>query len=181
MNSKSVFIHRIDRSDRIYFVNEAWVNFADSNEAQGLGDRVIGTPIWEYLDGAEVKSIYREILLDLRRNLWNRPLTIPFRCDSPVVRRELRMEIRPLENGAVEFRSILEEETPRSRIALIDSHTPRSAHSIKLCAWCRSVRHGDRWITLEQAFEILQPFLQEPLPQISHGICPNCRSQAQSR
>ena len=178
---KQTYIHRVDQADRICFVNDAWTDFADENGAPGLGDHVIGTPIWDYLTGEEVQSTYRAIVKDIRDNQRKQPFTIPYRCDSPGLKRELQMEIRLLENGAIEFRSTLEKEVSRAPAPLIDAKVPRSQSSIKLCAWCRRVRYGAQWLELEEALEILQPFLQQPLPRITHGICPECRHRLQSK
>lgn len=45
---------------------------------------------------------------------------------------------------------------------------------VRLCAWCRKVRHGGAWIHLEE-------FLHRGLEfGTTHGICPGCREQAVS-
>jgi len=44
---------------------------------------------------------------------------------------------------------------------------------LRVCAWCRKVGHGDKWITLEAYFaEGLQI-------GTTHGICPECRKKVE--
>lgn len=42
---------------------------------------------------------------------------------------------------------------------------------LRMCAWCRRIGHGDRWMTLEDYFA-------EGLKiGTTHGICPECRKK----
>jgi hypothetical protein len=39
---------------------------------------------------------------------------------------------------------------------------------LHVCAWCRKIEYGSRWLTLEDHF------LQQTGHQATHGICPDC-------
>jgi len=43
---------------------------------------------------------------------------------------------------------------------------------LRVCAWCRKIRHGDRWISLEE-------FLASGFAtRTTHGMCPECAERA---
>jgi hypothetical protein len=45
MKERPVYNHRIASDDRIEFVNEAWIQFAEDNESPMLAHQVIGTSL----------------------------------------------------------------------------------------------------------------------------------------
>jgi hypothetical protein len=44
---------------------------------------------------------------------------------------------------------------------------------VVLCAWCRRVRHDDRWLSLEA-------FLAQHRAATSHGLCPDCERRLEA-
>ncbi len=46
---------------------------------------------------------------------------------------------------------------------------------LRICAWCKKLEHNDEWIPIEIYFK--KKFKTES----SHGICPTCFEQAQSK
>ena len=43
---------------------------------------------------------------------------------------------------------------------------------LRVCAWCRKIQHGDRWITLEEY--LASGFAT----RTTHGMCPECAERA---
>jgi hypothetical protein len=43
-----------------------------------------------------------------------------------------------------------------------------------MCGWCKRVAIGDAWMEVEDAVSELRLFERKVLPDISHGICPDC-------
>lgn len=43
---------------------------------------------------------------------------------------------------------------------------------LRVCAWCRKIQHGDRWITLEEY--LASSFAT----RTTHGMCPECAERA---
>ena len=84
-----VFEYEIDASDVITQVNRHWEEFAEANDAPGLGARVVGTWLWKHFAGMEVKYIYRTLLERVRES--GQSVSIPFRCDSPELRRRMSL------------------------------------------------------------------------------------------
>ena len=166
-------VYHIDASDVFCHTNEAWRCFAVENQ----GDRimsVIGRSLWEFIQGDEVRHLYREILSDLRRR--GGTSTFPFRCDAPKLARELSMQIRSLADGSIEFQSTLIRswpQTPRPVSTAMSTSVSSSAPLLQMCSWCKQVKVGDQWKDADVAIAELGLFVTTP-PQITHGICKKC-------
>ncbi len=167
-------IYRINRDDKIEFVNDAWSRFAFENDAVRLTDRIIGTSLWDHIVGPDVTQIYRDLLWRIRTQLVS--ATLPFRCDSPVLARVMQLVVIPLEREAVEFQATLHSEAPHPKAIelLRHGHVAASGPFIRMCAWCKAIAINGNWKPLEEAVESEACLLQEPFPQITHAICDPC-------
>lgn len=170
------FEYVIDANDLITQVNEAWRAFARENDGAGLGDAVVGSWLWQHFAGIEVKHLYRVLLERVRAG--RKPVTIPFRCDAPELRRYMMLEIMPLPDNSVRFSSWVEEAEARPRIYLLEAGRPEDPNEfLRMCAWCKRVGKGeDGWQELEDALTDQEVLMREPLPKITHGVCPECQS-----
>jgi hypothetical protein len=172
--SAELFVQVIDAADRFTEVNDRWVTFAAENASPHLTrDTVLGRPLWDFITGEETRQLYRGVLTNVRRT--GRTVELPFRCDSPRVRRFLRMAISPLPDGSVRFEIRAEREEPREPVFLLDPAARRSDELVTICAWCKHVRlpHGE-WVATENAVHRLRLFERELMPSLSHGMCPSC-------
>lgn len=169
-----IYTHTIDGTDRIESANEEWFTFAAENDAPELTtSEVVGRPIWDFIDGAETRHLFRVLIEKVRAGKDLRGL--PFRCDSPGLRRYMEMDIVGLDGGGVRFDSVLLREEHRVPVRAFDRNTPRSERFLTLCSWCRRIRIGtDRWLEVEEAVKVLNLFGDEDQPQITHGICKDC-------
>jgi hypothetical protein len=159
--------YRIDRTDVIRVIGGSWLDFAESNGAQGLD--VVGRSLWDFVSGAEVVETYRALLRQVR---GGKPASFTFRCDSPDRRRWYRMRIDEV-GETVEFRSVLLADEPRDWMPLIDAGLGRSDELLRLCSWCARFQVGD-WVEPEVAVRRLRLLERASLPQITHGMCPSC-------
>lgn len=72
-------------------------------------------------------------------------------------------------------------EEQRSPVRLLDAGAPRSEEVLPVCAWCRRIRlEGEEWVEIEDAAGRFDLFGSDPLPRISHGICPDCEKRVES-
>ncbi|RMF84814.1 MAG: hypothetical protein D6736_18575 [Nitrospinota bacterium] len=170
----SPFIHRIDAEDRIIFVNEAWLAFAQQNDASHLTrEAVLGQPLWCFIAGEETQHLYTLLLSQVRSTGQRR--WIPFRCDSPDRRRFMEMEIALCAPGEVQFTSWLLREEVRPPLPLFEAKQERSPTLLTLCSWCKKVKISPtEWIEVEEAIRRLDLFADPHPPRITHGICPSC-------
>jgi hypothetical protein len=178
MNSPSSerlsYVYQISPDDVIEFVNDAWLRFAVENGSPKLSQEVIGTSIWNHISGQSVVQLSRDLLAKVRESGCE--VTIPFRCDSPWIRRFMWMNIAPLAQGRIEFRTWIEQEEPYKKpIQLLDPAVPRDdANLVRMCAWCKKIDVEGEWFEIENAIAYLRLFDFPTLPAITHGICKGC-------
>jgi PAS fold len=171
------FIYRVDAQNRLTDANAAWYDFARENGSHALdSESVIGCPLWDFISDQETRHLFQIVLAKVRQT--GRPVTLSYRCDAPDLRRFMQLEIRPLAEAGVEFCSRIVRQESRPHVALLDDTAPRTDTFLNMCAWCKKVALPDEsWVEVEQAVERLKLFEEPVLPQISHGICPACKSE----
>ncbi len=168
--------YRVDSLDCIVWVDPSWVEFARSNGAPELGaDRILGHRLSEFVSGDEVRHLWGLVLQRVREE--ERPVTLPFRCDSPDRRRFMELDLAPLGDGRVELRARLLREEARDRVALLDSRVPRSDDVLPICSQCKRIQTPeDEWIEVEEGIQELDLFGAGLLPRLTHGLCDPCHA-----
>jgi hypothetical protein len=159
-------------------VNRTWSRFAEENGAPELaGEQLLGEPIWRYVDGGDVTRIYRELFGRVRQQRVE--VVVPFRCDSPDVRREMLMKVLPQENNSLEIHCITKSVV---RLSVPDDEeeaffSGASTELLRICAWCKSLYWEDRWIAIEAAINRLNLLCRRNPPPLTHTICTDCSEQ----
>jgi hypothetical protein len=167
------FIYRIDARDQVNFVTADWLAFAKDNEAQHLSaETVQGESLFSFIDDSETRHLYKSIIDKVRRTQAS--VTVPFRCDSPGLRRFMVLHISPLPHGAIQFEGRLIREEPREHVPLLDADSARNGELIVSCSWCKRIEVDGAWLEVEEAVRRLELFHEPLLPQITHGICGDC-------
>jgi hypothetical protein len=171
--SHPTFIHTVDQNDLILDVNDNWLRFAQENEAPHLTRQaVVGRSLWDFIAGPETPHIYQLLMRQVRQG--QQRVVFTYRCDSPTLRRYMQMEIVPASRQALEFRNYLLREERRDRVRLLEPTTERNYELLHMCSWCNRVRCDETWLSVEEAVNYLGLFGAPELPQITHGICPDC-------
>jgi len=170
------FLYRVDAEDRIRFVSAEWLEFARENAAPDLvRDAVVGRSLWEFVAGGEAQHLYRLLFESARRGQGT--IRIPFRCDSPTIRRFMELTIDPAPDETLDLCGSILREEPRPRVALLDPSSPRGDEFVLICSWCKRIRVApDVWDEAEQAIRTLGLFGATVLPGLSHGICDTCEA-----
>lgn len=167
------FIHTVDANDVLTDVNDHWLRFAQQNDAPHLTRQVvIGHSLWDFIAGFETPHLYKLMMQQVRQS--QRRLVFTYRCDSPNFRRYMQMEIVPLAHQGLEYRNYLLREEPRDRVRLLDPTIGRNQELLMMCSWCNRVHCDNVWLPVEDAVKTLGLFALSELPQITHGICPDC-------
>lgn len=170
----------VDDHNRIVEVDEAWLRFARENDAPHLDrEAVVGKSLWDFIADLETRIIYDAILDRVR----HAPLCVrlPFRCDSPAVRRFMELEIIPLNPGHVAFNSRLLRREKRPPLHLLQPDRRRADRMLIMCGWCKKIElSAVEWVEAEEGVARLGLFDQPLLPRISHGICPSCNERLHS-
>ncbi|MFN0207068.1 MAG: hypothetical protein ACKVS6_12265, partial [Planctomycetota bacterium] len=168
-----VFAYRVDANNRLVSVSSDWLSFARENQASHLSaDAVIGQPLFQFVTGKETQLLYQMTIDRVRQT--QRTVVIPFRCDSPSVRRFMELVISPCPNGHVQFTGRIIREEVREAVPLLDPSVSRTDEFLVVCSWCRRVEVSGCWLEVELAVKRLQLFDHTYLSQISHGICADC-------
>lgn len=164
----------VDECNRIESIDEAWSSFAKRNKAQALtGDATLCQDINSFISCKKSQELYDMLMHTVRTK--KKVIEFPFRCDSPEVRRFMRMEMIPLDNEKIAFKSSLEREEAREPLALLDISTERTIKIITICSWCKRIKQDElHWLSTEDAVEHMGLFGKKTLPMLSHGICPGC-------
>ncbi|MBK1633104.1 hypothetical protein CKO31_20585 [Thiohalocapsa halophila] len=167
------FVHRIDADDRICFVNDSWLAFATENDWPDGAPAVLGSPLMSYIADAKTRHIYR-LLID-RVRATGHPLQFRYRCDSPDLRRFMEMRMSSKAEGEVELRSRVLRLEGRDPIPVLDTTQPRhSGNPLQICSWCKAIYAQATWLNLEEAMHTLDVLSDAVLPELTHGICPDC-------
>jgi hypothetical protein len=169
-------VYHVDQEDRLTHMNAAWDCFARENDGAAIvATEVIGTFLWGHVVGVEVRHIYETLMQKVRRG--SQALSFCYRCDSPNMRRRMRMTIRPLPRlGHIEFYSEILNIEVRAPINLLAETNEQSRKMLSMCSWCKKIETPAGWIEVEDAVKVLGLLEIEELPRISHGICPDCLS-----
>jgi hypothetical protein len=166
--------YRLDETNRIQFINEAWCEFAVQNGAEKLNvDYIVGNLIWKFIAGKEVQQLYDLIFKAVRKA--QKDAVFSFRCDSPAYRRYLHLTVSPLPDGALMLSTEQIREVSRSAVPLLDLDTARGEQYLTICSWCIKARlPSKKWVELEEAINYFDILGRKDFPKLTHGICLEC-------
>jgi len=166
--TRDVVAYRIDARDSIIGVNDAWDAFARANNAPELAGTAVGLSVLDCITGVELGVLWRDLLARARTGVV---LSLPYRCDSPGIRRYLELTITPHADGQLAFESVTRVAEARPPESLLAAPTVEGA-AILTCGWCRRI-WASEWLEVEEAV-IRLSLLESDLPPINHGLCPEC-------
>ncbi len=166
------FVLHVDADSRIFHVNEAWLAFGRENDFP-MERGLLGRRLLEFISDTTTQQLYRTLLERVRKS--GRAVTFPFRCDSPALRRFMEMQMLPLADNGIEFRSRIVKSEARPWMGLLAPAVLRSQELIHCCGWCKRVSIPE-WVEIEEALQRTKWFEASRLPDISHGICPPCEA-----
>jgi hypothetical protein len=179
--SQEIFTYRIDKSDIILSVSPNWDSFARANGCidECCSEKVVGHRLWEFIQGIQIRHFYELLFEKVRKGTPVRP--IPFRCDSPWERRFLQLSIMPLPDGQIEMTSSIVKTQSRAAVTMLDKDTARSNDFIRICSMCKKIATPhDYWLEIEEGLAQLKLFEADEMPQLTHGLCPDCFRLAMS-
>jgi len=170
--------YSLDHCDRIMWVSDEWVAFARENDAPALSrQNVLGKPIWDFIADEATCQFYREIFARVRAT--NDAIVVPFRCDSPTLRRHMRLEIRQESHQGIGLKSILEKVEPCELRPLLHVRYKPSEGLITMCSCCKGVLIESRgWLSLEETYDYLERRHVVKRPSIRYTVCMACSTQA---
>jgi hypothetical protein len=175
------FEYHLDSHDLINWVSEDWLGFARENGATDLtADNVVGRSLWDFIPDEPTRRLYRDVFGTVRTT--DQPVVIPFRCDSPTLRRFMRLEVRHHPGCGIDLKSVLVRAEPCERRTLLDADAPQSSNCITMCSCCKHVLvepHG--WLPVEEANTHPRICQIGKRPQIRYEVCAACKTLATSQ
>ena len=164
-----------------------WTSFA---QGAGCDDQlsvaqVLGRDLFAYIAGEDVLQVYRGHISEITANP-DAHISFLFRCDSPSVLREMRMNMSGIRDGettvGVLFQSLTLQERERPPISLFDVAARMKEYFgvvlpiITMCSYCHDVRApitANQWVRAERYYAAGG----DDRVRISHGICPACQKK----
>ena len=171
------YSYSLAADDRIAAVNAEWLAFAQENGASELTqDAVLGKPLWSFVSGRETQELYAAIFRRVRCE--GLVATIPFRCDSPTLRRYMLMRVSKSDDLLVLECTLTRVETT-NYLRLLDRGVPRDERQLTVCSLCRhALVEPVGWLQLEDAAVRLRLLEETTGPRFRYTICPPCANLA---
>jgi hypothetical protein len=64
----------------------------------------------------------------------------------------------------------------------LETYEDRSDEMLTVCGWCKKIKIADqKWVEAEEVVEELKVVSLYLGPQLTHGICPDCKEQFYSQ
>ncbi len=172
--------YRIDESANLVWVGDTWTAFAHENGASQLAERsILGESLWHFIEGIETRHLYQLIFDKVRCD--RSAIVLPFRCDSPDLRRfmELRISPHPESRGELQLTAFLLNSEPRDAVPLLDRDIARCRGMLAICSFCKRIEvDAVGWLEVEAAASQLELLSESAMPRLSHGVCPDCKGRA---
>jgi hypothetical protein len=171
--SDSPLRYKINPSDHIISVNDAWLAFAHNNDGDMLTrEGVINHLLWDFIVDEETANLYSIMLEKVRAG---ETIRFKFRCDSAQSRRFMKMEISLLADKSVQFESRIIREESREAVKLLDVKVVRTQEFLTICGWCKKLKNLEgSWVEIEEAIADRELFHKKEIPKLTHGICSVC-------
>lgn len=175
-STTQLYRYTVDADDVVCHVDYWWLAFAAENGAPDLTEAtVIGRSLWEFIADRPTRQLYRELHARIRST--GQAIHVPFRCDSPTLRRDMRMTISRGEDGALEYESKLLKTTPQRRLLSLSRTSDRSEAFLTMCSCCkRSLLEPRGWLDMEDIALRLKLYDQQTVPGLRYTLCPHCAS-----
>lgn len=159
----------LDRTDRIIHTSNTWDQFAPSACRRRL---VLGRSMEWFVADDTVRECFRMLLERVRKQ--DRTARIISRCDHGLRARAVQLTFMPVRAGEVEVVWTLLRGEAAESVPVVSRRRFHDGEFLRMCSWCRDVHMRTNWQRLDAAAASLGLLDHEPLPPITHGICPAC-------
>jgi hypothetical protein len=171
--------YRLDARDRIIEVSGEWDRFACDNGAEELAmDSVIGVPLRSFISG-DVTRMFIDTM-HARVRMSGRPMIIPYRCDSPGVKRFMEMSLAAIGTDLVSEHRLLSEHVMPRALVFRSASDGRPQAWTKRCSMCNRLAMPDgRLVEPDQFAETKRADGQAV--GVIYFVCPECKIKIQAR
>jgi hypothetical protein len=168
----------LDREDRIVRVSGSWDTFALENEGEkAVSERVTGRKLFEFITG-DISRMWMSAIIGLVR-VSGGELERPYRCDTPYVRRYMRMRVFSEISGELCLEHILLKKEKRSKpVFFVPAVSIPKNPLERRCSTCGRIFHDGEWIEADSIPGLPSDGGEIP---VVYTICEECWKMAGDR
>lgn len=161
----------LDDDYQIVSGSNTWDDFAAANDGESVFlEKILGHRLWEFVAG-DVTKIWLEALLkfvEVRKEKVERP----YRCDSPGVRRYMRMNISVNHRGLLQVEHKLLAVEKRSTPVYMQhkSKVPTAVQINRRCSMCGRIYRAGKWCEADDSLKTSEPVQLT----VIYTICDDC-------
>lgn len=173
------YCYQVDASDRLTWVDPWWLAFAQENGAPELTEeRVLGRCLWDFLGDDTTRAFYEEVHNHVRAK--SKAVVLPFRCDSPTLKRHMRLSITPGDAGSLHYKSTLVGVEPCGPLTMLNAAVVPTADFVTMCSCCkRCLIEAHGWLEVEDVICLFAALNRQPTPGLRYTICSACAESLQ--
>lgn len=169
-NHTSYNAYALDNKDRIVMINGQWDDFARENNGINIYvNDIRGNSIWQYISGDPTKMWF-DVLLQ-RVKLKKISIERPYRCDSPDLKRHMKMQISYKDDLLVIENFLLYTEKRQRPIYIQHATTPQHRSTKLRCSICGRIQYQQQWqepnfLPLTESFPV----------NVTYAVCEECNT-----
>ena len=173
-NETLTYRYSVDADDLLIEVDTLWLAFARENGAAELtAASVLGRSLWDFVEGEAIRAVYEVIHTRVRSS--GKSAMFPFRCDSPTLKRYMRMTIAFAEADQLIYESHILRVEPQRPLVVLDADQQRSQSFLTICSCCKkAMLESVGWLEIEEFVLAMGILESDNIPQLCHSICPEC-------
>lgn len=173
-NSLESVEFEIDGNNVITATGALWSAFALTNDAPQLaGEAVIGKSLLQFISGESSRNLMRNLLEAARQS--RKPVELDYRCDSPELRRQMRMRLEPLDHGFLRCSNLLLKTEARAAPIHFVCAKQRARDTLIRCSICNRIKNRERWMEADH----LKAARHALTLKVTYGVCPDCSCRLQ--
>jgi hypothetical protein len=168
--------YTLDHADCIVAVGGAWDDFARVNQGDAvLSSKVVGRKLDQFIHDDVTRMFVRSLLMAAR--LLRKPISRPYRCDAPALKRFMEMTVTPDAVGGLEVtHRELRSEPMLHRVQLVAAPPGSEAVFTKRCSLCNRVQAKGVWSEVDAAVQAGRLTDNGAGLKVFYGVCPDCRA-----
>jgi len=169
-NEHAPIVYWIDRKMEITAVAGPWDQFARENDGADMASSsVLGRSIWAFVTGDPAR-MWVEALFQLA-TVTGRMVERPYRCDSPDLKRFMRMRVIPEGAGVLRVEHELLRTEKQQRAVIIRPVGNLRASGLMRCSVCGRINKGESWREPDLCDV---PSATEPVLRVMYTVCQQC-------
>lgn len=164
----------LDSGNLIREVGGDWDRFALKNGAPELtGVHIIGRSLLDFVTGNVTRQFLLALLHVVREDRSS--IELEYRCDSPLLRRYMLMQVSRAEDGNLRFQHSVLRIEPRDRVVSFKVAPQRGRDTHVRCSMCNRIKALGDWV--EPDIMIRNQKSQNDELAVIYGICESCKAE----